>query len=560
MAGDEKKGNKDPVKENEKPVETSPGSKSIKSLTEHYESQLKHLFEIGIALSSEKDLDRLLEMILDEARRCTYADAGTLYIKEGEELHFKIMQNDTLNTKMGGTSGNPIALPPVALAKENVSAYAALTGETINIPDVYEAEEFDFTGPRRYDKETGYRSKSMLVVPMQNQENEIIGVLQLLNAVNPDTGEVIPFSPNFVQLIQSLASQAAVAITNAQLLKDMERLFDSFVEVMATAIDERSHYTAGHIRRVAELAIIMCDVINEMDEGPFADVHFNKEQLKEMSIAGLMHDVGKVATPIHIMDKETKLQTIFDRVEFIKQRFFLIKIVMQKEWLERKLEMISQGVSGEELRKGDEEIHERLKELQEDLDFLVTANTGGEFMSEEKIARIDKIGSKTYKMNGLELHYLNENEVKNLCIRKGTLLDSERQLMMDHIVVTIKMLEQIPFTKNLSNVLLYAAGHHENLDGTGYPKGLKGDQLTVGARILKLVDFYEALTAPDRPYRKEMPHEKVMAILKSEVDTEKIDGDLFDLFIKEDVPKRFREKTTVKRELIPKKEAAPSTN
>ncbi len=253
------------------------------------EDQIKHmrkLAQIGIALSGEKDIKKLLESIVDEARDLSNADAGTLYIKDQNKgsLRFEILQNASMRTRMGGTSGVEITFPEVPLHKDgapnlsNVCSYVALKDETVNIPDVYEAEGFDFTGPRNYDATTGYRSKSMLVIPMKNHENDIIGVLQLLNAQDPETEEVIPFSSEYVDLVASLASQAAVALTNAQLIQDLRDLFDAFIRSIATAIDEKSPYTGGHINRVVDLTMMIAEKINHTTEGAFKDLSFDDEE------------------------------------------------------------------------------------------------------------------------------------------------------------------------------------------------------------------------------------------------------------------------------------------
>lgn len=508
-------------------------------------AQITRLSHIGIALSAEHDLDKLLEMIVDEARQFTLADAGTLYILEDNHLQFKILQNDTFKTRMGGASGGALALPPVPLSKDNVSAYVALTTETVNIPDVYYAEGFDFTGPRKYDQATGYRSKSMLVVPMTNQENETIGVLQLLNAKDAVTGEVIPFGAEFEELTKSLASQAAVAITNAKLLHDMENLFDSFVTVMATAIDERSPYTGGHIRNVAVLGLMVCEALNAAKDGKYADVSFTREQLKEMKVAGWMHDIGKITTPVHVVDKATKLETIIDRIAMVRNRFQMIEKVIRCEWLERKVAMMRAGAPEAEIAAAEAAVDEQAKRLRDDMEFIAASNKGGEFMDDAKVNRIKEIGSRTYMVDGAKEPYLTENEVENLCIRKGTLLPSELKIMRDHIVLTIKMLEKIPFTKKLKNVTEFAGAHHECMDGSGYPKGLKGDQIPLEGRILMLVDIFEALTAVDRPYKKPMPIETALNILKMDAEKGKLDKDLLDLFIKADIHGQFRQKFPV---------------
>ncbi len=517
-----------------------------------FTAQISRLSEIGIALSSQHDLDILLEMIVEEARRFTFADAGTLYILENNHLQFKILQNDTFKTRMGGTSGQEVKLPPVPLSKSNVSAYAAITGETVNIPDVYNADGFDFTGPRKYDEATGYKSTSMLVVPMTNQEGDVIGVLQLLNAKDPRTNKVVPFAEEFVSLTKSLASQAAVAITNARLFHDMENLFDSFVNVMATAIDERSPYTGGHIKKVAALGLLMCEAINDLNDGKYPDIkapymerfknkRFSKEQLKEMRIAGWMHDLGKITTPVHIVDKSKKLETIIDRIELVKQRFQAIIAIERNQWLERKISMLESGASPREIGAAEAAVEERTAKIKDDLNFLTGANMGGEFMDDGKVDRVKEIASRKYKFDGMELNYLTEDEADNLVIRKGTLLDRERKLMQDHIVLTIRMLEKIPFTKKLANVTRFAGAHHESLNGTGYPNKLKGDEIPLEGRILALVDFYEALTAYDRPYKKAIPVGKVYEIIKMEVERGKLDGDLFDLFVKAGIHEKLQQ-------------------
>ena len=491
--------------------------------------QIEHLADIGIALSSEHNLDNLLEMIMDEARRFTLADAGTLYLTEDRKLAFKILQNETLGVRMGGSSGVEIELPPVELSKSNVSAHVAMTGKAVNIPDVYEAEGFDFTGPRKYDKETGYRSKSMLVVPLKDHEDVIIGVLQLLNAKDPKSKEVIPFSKDFENLTMSLASQAAVAISNARLITGMENLIDSIVDVMATAIDERSPYTGGHIMRVAELGVKMCEAINEQKAGPFSLRNFSKDQIKEMEIAGKMHDIGKITTPVHIVDKATKLQTLYDRVDLINTRFMLIEATERTKWLERKLEMQKNGDPPEAIAAEEKNLEALLNGIKEDQEFLARSNSGGEFMDDGKVEKIKEIAAKKFKFNGKAINYLTEDETDNLLIRKGTLLESERKIMQGHAGLSNKMLSKIPFIKKLQNVPRFAGGHHETLDGNGYPDGLKAEDIPLEARILALVDFYEALTASDRPYKKAMPIEKVMAILGSEVEKNKLDKDVFKL-------------------------------
>jgi HD-GYP domain-containing protein (c-di-GMP phosphodiesterase class II) len=269
-------------------------------------SRFENLLNIGIALSAEKNHDHLLEMILSEARNITNCDAGTLYLKQDNQLVFKIIQNGSLNLQQGG-SGEDIHLPPVPLRKENVSAYVAMSGQSVNVSDVYTYDGFDFSGPRNYDKITGYRTKSMLVLPMENHEGEIIGVLQLINCLEEDKHTVCAFPSYCQKVVEALASQAAIAITNAELIRDIENLFYSFVEVMAAAIDARTPYNANHTRRVAMLARVTAEAINRSAGERWTSEHFNSERLEQLTMAGWLHDIAKIATPLTVMNKATRL-------------------------------------------------------------------------------------------------------------------------------------------------------------------------------------------------------------------------------------------------------------
>ena len=503
--------------------------------------QIRDLSKIGAALSAERNLPKLLEMILEEARHFTNADGGTLYMMNDDErsLRFEIVQTDSLNIRMGGTSGNSIDWYPVRLylqdGKPNhamVSAHVGLTGEVVNIPDVYDVEGFDFTGTRAFDNKTGYRSKSMLVVPMRNHEDEIIGVLQLLNALDPMTKESIPFTLADQELIISLASQAAVAITNTRLIHDLEQLLESFIQVIASAIDEKSPYTGGHIERVAKLTMAIAEKINAVDYGVYAPLAFNADELKELRIASWMHDIGKITTPEYVVDKSTKLETIYDRINTVKARFEVLKRDAKIEFLEHKLK-IANGESPESPDTVEENYKAKVRAIEEDFAFLENANIGGEFMAPEKQERVRNIGQTRIVMNGKERNLLDEDEIVNLCIPKGTLTNEEREIINNHVKVTIKMLEKLPYPKKLRRVPEYAGSHHEKLDGTGYPNGLKGDQLSPQARIMALADIFEALTARDRPYKKGKTLSEAMKIMGFMAKDRHIDPELFKIFVKE---------------------------
>jgi len=510
---------------------------------DHLIQQINRLAEIGRALSGELDLNLLLEKICDEVRNFTYADACTLYIVKDNQLHFEIVQNHTMDIRLGGKTGKVITLPPVDLVESNVSAYVALKGVSVNIPDVYDTDLFDFTGPKEFDKGTGYRSTSMLLCPMRNHENEVIGVLQLVNAKNPDTGEVIPFSPDFVSLTESLASQAAVSLTNARLINDMENLFESFVEVMATAIDEKSPVTGGHIRRVANLTMVMAEELHKTDQPPFQKVHFTPDNFHELRVASWMHDIGKVTTPVEIIEKSKKLQTIFDRVHLVDLRMQYIIQNTRLEATRTRLSIMENGNSTEAIKQLEKETEQTIAELNDTRTFLLQSNEPREFLEDEKIARLEEIAKRTYQDGeGKDQHYLTADELHNLSIRRGSINTEERQIMNNHAQITLDMLNKIPFTRKLKNIPRYAGAHHEFINGKGYPLGWKGDEIPFEGKLMAITDIAEALTAKDRPYKKGMPLDQVYKILRSMADKEELDNELVKFFINKKVYEVYQEK------------------
>jgi len=521
--------------------------------------RLEQLNEIGAALSQEKSIDHLLEKILLAAKAITRADAGTLYqleeSDEGQRLKFAIMRNETLNIAMGGTTGIDIPLYPLHLigkdGKPNnrmVACYAALTGKTVNIPDAYIAEGFDFSGTRNIDKKTGYRSKSFLTVPMRNHEGEIIGVLQLINSKDPETGEIVEFSNADQRLAESLASQAAIALTNRDLINQLEELFESFIRLINKAIDEKSEYTGGHCKRVPELTMMLADAVNDTSDGPLKDFTMNEKDRHELHIAGLLHDCGKVTTPVHVVDKATKLQTIFDRISLVDTRFEVLKRDAEIESLKRSLELARQRDldEAEASRKSAESaqgLREKLRQLEEDREFLRRCNAGGESMSPEAQARVRQIGAayKWLDASGRTAHFLTEDEIENLSISRGTLTAKERETINYHIKATIDMLDALPWPKHLSNVPEYAGGHHERMDGKGYPNGLTREQMSVQARVMGIADIFEALTAKDRPYKRGKTLSESLKILGNFKLNGHIDPDLFDVFVRKKVYLRYAE-------------------
>ncbi len=505
--------------------------------------RLEQLNAIGASLSNERNLARLLENILVAAKAITHADGGTLYrvTDDRQRLHFEIVRTDSLKIAFGGTSGAPISekfadlplhKPDGSPNNSMVAAYSALHAETVNIADAYTAEGFDFSGTRKFDQNTGYRSQSFLTVPMKNHENEVIGVLQLINAMGED-GQVRPFSHADQRLAESLASQAAVALTNRLLISQLETLFESFINLINMAIDDKSPYPGGHCQRVPALAMMLAEAVNDTREGPLAEFAMSDKDRYELKIAGLLHDCGKVTTPVHVVDKATKLQTIFDRIHLIDTRFEVVKRDVEIEALKAML-------GGEDRQSASEHLQTRLAQIDEDREFLRRVNIGGEAMQPDDQERVRRI-ARQYRWcdpegpDGKAVEFLTAEEVENLTIRAGTLTQAEREIINYHIVATIKMLEALPWPKHLKNVPEYAGGHHERMDGKGYPKGLRRDDMSVQARVMGIADIFEALTARDRPYKHGMKLSEALRILENFRNNGHIDPDLFDVFVKQGV-------------------------
>ncbi len=512
--------------------------------TESILARLDQLNEIGVALSKETDTNRLLEAILVAAQKITNADGGTLYrMTEERTLKFEIMRNDTLQIAMGGTTGVEIPFYPVHLfdkdavpIKSMVAAYAVHHDQSVNIADAYTEEGFDFSGTKNFDKKTGYRSKSFLTVPMKNHENEIIGVLQLLNAKNPASGVVTAFSKEAQQLAESLASQAAIALTNRALISHLENLFESFISLINAAIDDKSPYTAGHCARVPQLTMLLAEAVDATRVGPLRDFSMSEKDRYELKIAGLLHDCGKVTTPVHVVDKATKLETIFDRIHLLDTRFEVVK-------RDAEIQLLKAGQSREAPATVAVELSQRLLEIEADRAFLRVCNIGGEMMSDADRERVVQISTK-YRwqdVSGKMVDFLSVDELENLTIRAGTLTAAERAIINHHIDVTIQMLESLPWPKHLKRVPEYAGGHHERMDGKGYPRGLTRDQMSLQARCMGIADIFEALTAKDRPYKKGKTLTESLTILGKFKLGGHIDPDLFDVFMWEEVYLKYAE-------------------
>ncbi len=492
-------------------------------------NSIEHFIEIGIALSSEKDHSILLEKIIKSAMELANADGGTIYsISDQGELVFETIINNTLSLHLGGTTGKEINFPPIPIHKYGevndsaLVAIAARTEKIINIADVYQCQDYDLTAAKAMDKKTGYKTQSVLTLPMKNHLGDLNGVIQLINAVNFQ-GEIIPFNKETEKLTHALSSLAGVIITNKQLIDEMENLFSAFSQLIASAIDKKSPYTGGHCRRVPLITMMLAKACNEIENGPLDEFTMSKEDFHELGVAAWLHDCGKVATPEYVMDKAKKLETVFDRIELVNARF---EIAARDLCYSNKYDENTKALL--------------LKELESDRDFICHANKGGEFFDDDKTKRVYQI-AKNYQVTikGVKQNILTSDEVYNLITKRGTLNPKERRVINGHMDVTVEMLESMPFPKHLMRVPEYACGHHEKMDGTGYPKGLKRDEMSIPARIMGIADVFEALTANDRPYKDPKPLSETLTIMGRMKLGDHLDPDLFDVFISEKVYLEF---------------------
>jgi HD-GYP domain-containing protein (c-di-GMP phosphodiesterase class II) len=505
--------------------------------------RLDLLTEVSVALGDGHDIDTFLDRILKVAKSMTNADGGTLYRPSADErsLCFHISLNDSLDLYQGGSSGKSIDLTPIPLYDEHgdknlasVAAYAANFHQSVNIADVYRADVISFSGMRSFDQAFGYRSKSILTVPMTDHADELVGVLQLINAVDRETGEIRSFSDTDQRFIEALAAQAAVALTNQQLVVQMEQLLESLVNLINIGIDEKSPYTGRHCQFVPELTMMLAEAVHETTTGPMAPFRMSDGDRRELWLAGLLHDCGKITTPVHVVDKATKLETIFDRMHMIDTRF---EVLLRDAEIHALREQCEPGADRAAIAA---RMNAEQARLRADRDFLRGANVGSEGMSPDDQERVRRIAAYRWTgPDGAPRDFLDEDEVRNLTVRFGTLNDDERKIINNHIVVTIRMLESLPWPKHLKNVPEYAGGHHERMDGKGYPRGLTREQMSVPARVMAIADIFEALTARDRPYKKGKTLSESLHILGKFALNGHIDPDLFDIFVREKVYLKF---------------------
>ncbi|MBN1969049.1 MAG: GAF domain-containing protein [Candidatus Delongbacteria bacterium] len=482
----------------------------------NYKDMVFALNEIGISLSSEKNQDVLLKKIVNSIVEFVRCDACSLFIKENdpERLIFKASRTVSLNNSSFSDT-------PVNLSSNSIAGYTAIYGEIINIKDCYNiSEDYPFSFNRSYDHMSGYRTVSMISVPMRDHKGRIIGVLQIINKLD-DEGRIIEFESEFEKIAESLASQAGVAISNVTLLNSNKNLYKSLVNSFSEAIEARSPHTAGHSKRVTWISMLLAEAVSNADYGTYADTKFTKDELEELRFSAVLHDVGKISIPEKILEKSNKLTE--EEMAIIAERFEAIRLSILR----------SIGNGGSNL----------IEDLNSDHAFLIKKSIPGKPLNDEELERIVSISRKKFKLSdGTERNYLKPLEVEKFLISRGSFTKEEYEIMKLHVVHTADILNEIPFTDELKNVREYAAKHHELLDGSGYPNGLKGDDIPLQSRIMTISDIFEALTAADRPYKKSQPIDITLRILNEEADKGRLDKDLVDIFIREEVYEKYLEK------------------
>jgi HD-GYP domain-containing protein (c-di-GMP phosphodiesterase class II) len=562
--------------------------------------RLSKIIDLNIAISAEQNIDRLSELILQGAQELSHADGGSLYLinNEAHALEFVIVLNDTLGFSQGGTSGSPVTLPPVPLFdvagnpnEHNVVSHTVHHEQTVNIADAYNEGGFDFSGTRKFDEANGYRTQSVLTVPLKPRGSEIIGAIQLLNAKDPDTGETTVFSGEIQRFVEALSAGAATALYNRDLIEEQKRLFDAMIQLIAGAIDAKSPYTGGHCARVPEIALMLAGEAERSDKGTLREFHFDGDSdLLAFRIGAWLHDAGKVTTPDYVVDKATKLETIYNRIHEIRTRF---EVLLRDARIERHEAVLS----GADPATEDATLARIERELQEEYAFIAECNLGGEYMAPERLERLKEIARRRwmrhfddsiglswseqqrrdntvpvtlpveehlladkeehiiprtddfygqYERFGFTIpvpeHLYNLGEVYNLSVGRGTLTAEERFKINEHVMQTIVMLDRLPFPRALGSVPEYAGTHHETLDGSGYPRQLTGEDLSIPARIMAIADIFEALTASDRPYKKAKPLSAAIDILAKFKEEGHIDPELFDLFLESGVYRKYAER------------------
>lgn len=471
--------------------------------------ELKEIIDVGITLTTEKNKIRLIESILEKAIKLSNCDAGTLYLYRNDRLEYMVRKIVSQGIVEGGSEG-VILLPPISMSEENVCSYAAIHKELINLTDISHHTQFDFLDLKRNDLLTGYHTESMLVVPMEDGMGELMGVLQLINAMDVD-GKIISFSEEDEFIIRSLSSQAGVAIANMMYVEEIKFQLYSFVEAFATAVDAQTPYNALHARKVTSYVGILADYINKKHKQGLCEEYFDENRKEQLVLAAALHDIGKMTIPLSVMNKATRLDTHLAEIE---KRMELLLAYYQIDLLKGRI---------------TQETYEEMCELiQEVLEFVHKVNNAG-ILDDGQIAYAEELATRFYeKEDGEVIPFLTDYEWECLMIRRGTLTEAERRQMEGHAEMTAKILEKVHFSRHYKNVARFAYSHHELLDGSGYPNHLKGEELELEVKILAIADIYDALIARDRPYKKPIPKEKAFEILQEMAEDGKLDKKLVD--------------------------------
>ena len=469
--------------------------------------QIRQFLSMCLSLSAERDREKLLSQILDTAMDLSNCDAGTLYLLEDDGLHFNRMVTRSMGIRQGGHA-DPITLPPVPLDPSYVCSWVVLKNEPINVADVRTDTRFNFSGSAKYDEMTGYCTRTMLVVPLANDRGDLIGAMQLINALD-ENGATIPFAQSVELLVMAISSQAAISLTNMLYAEQIIVLLDSLVGALSAAIDERTPYNANHTRNMVRYAERFLDWLDSEN----SEWRFDTDRRRTFLLSVWLHDVGKLVVPLEVMDKESRLGP---KLEGIRQRFRTMALLDRISVLEGRLSK-SRAAEKDTIRKTGMSLIERV-------------NTAG-FVTDEDLARIDTLANRTFKdENGRMQRWLTEDEQGDLSVRKGTLTAEERAIMENHASVTARILEHVSFPKMYAQVPEWAASHHEYLNGKGYPAHLTAKDIPREVRLLTILDVFDALTAQDRPYKPPMPAEKALGILHSMVEEGSLDGDVLALF------------------------------
>jgi len=511
---------------------------------------INELLSIGISLTSENNYELLLEKIMQSCKKLLNTDAGTLYLLSNDEkyLEFKIVHTDSLNIAMGG-SGEELKWKHLNLyTDENkpndtmVAVKCVLESRLFNFSDVYDVKEFNFNGIKTFDKANNYRTKSMLVAPIISREKEIIGVLQLLNKKNSEN-TIIPFVNDDEILISTMASLGAVSIHNHQLVENLENLLESFIKTIADTLEEKSQYTEHHVLRVASIVDLIAEEIHK-DTDLFNEISFSEDELKELNMAALLHDIGKIITPEAVVDKATRLETIMDRINNISIRFDILRRDSYIKYIQMRY------IDGNSSDTLTDEYNIKLENIDKDEQFLIKCNSSA-FVSDSDIQRIQSIAKQKILINSKETNFLSDDELFNLFIQKGTLTNEERDIINNHVKVSYKMLKNLPFPKKYKNIPKIAGSHHKTVNGmNGYAADeLMGIPLNIKERILAIADVFEALTSPERPYKKPYTLNESFKIISDMVEDGHLDKDIIKFILNKKIYLTFANKYLTKQQI-----------